>query len=130
MEPEYEPADQLDTEINRATEIEKYKHDLLKYLDDLFMLVTNLRSKVLRGKHDEELVNATISQSVTIMSCLLPKLEGGGQEAYSLLQKFEPFRKWQYDITLPKREKNEANKIFILYDYILKAYDLLGLTKV
>lgn len=92
------------------------------------MLYENLLAKVLRGRHDEDLINATISKMVSLMSHLLPKLEGGGEEAEDILNEMEPYKKWMVNISLPKSDPSESNRIPELYYLIIRAYTLLGLT--
>lgn len=101
---------------------------LIRYLDELTMLYETLSTRILRGRHDEEVINATISKMVSIMSHLLPKLEGGGDEAGDILKEIEPYKKWMINITLPKNVPEESDKISGLYYLLIRAYSLLGLT--
>jgi hypothetical protein len=130
--PEDEP-DLLDyrdqhTELGRAIETEQYRSMLTRYLDELTIIYENLMAKVLRGKHDEDLINACVSKMVSLMAHLLPKIEGGGEGAKDLLNEYKPFRAWMYNVSLPKIDPNEADKIPTLYYLIIKSYDRLGIS--
>ena len=118
----------IETEIGRAGETEQYRNILIRYLDEETLLFENLQAKVLRGRHDEDLINATVSKMVSVMSHLLPKLEGGGDEAQKILQEYEPFKRWMHNITLPKNDKGESNRIPELHFLNIRAYNLLGLS--
>jgi len=118
----------IETEIGRAGETEQYRNMLIRYLDELTMLYENLQAKVLRGRHDEDLVNATISKMVSLMAHLLPKLEGGGEEAHAILEEFKPYKPWMTNVTSPKTSAKESDRIPSLYFLIIRAYNLLGLT--
>jgi len=125
---DYESVEGVETEIGRAGESEQYRNMLIRYLDELTMLYENLQAKVLRGRHDEDLINATISKMVSLMSHLLPKLEGGGEEAFKILEEFSPYKEWMTNISKPKTDHRESNRIPALYNLIIRAYNLLGLT--
>ena len=118
----------METELGRAVETDHYRSMLTRYLDEETIIFENLMSRVLKGKHDEELLNACISKMVSLMAHIIPKLEGGGENTQDILSEFQPFRKWMYNISLPKTDPVEADKIPMLHYLIIKAYDLLGLS--
>ena len=123
-------SERYDTELSHAEETPTYNQMLTGYLDDLTVIYENLMARVLRGRSDEEVTNAFIAKSISIMTHLLPKLEGGGSKTKSLVDEFEVFKPWMTDISLPKRDMNEADRVPDLFYLIVCAYNLLGLSNI
>ena len=119
---------ETETELAHAEETEQYNVMLTRYLDELTVIYENLMSQVLRGRSNEEITNAFIAKGVSIITHLLPKLEGGGIKTKSLLADFESFKPWMNDISLPKRDETEAERVPELFYLIIRAYNLLGLS--
>lgn len=116
--------------IGKAEETEQYQAMLLRYLDELTILWENLQAKVLRGRSDEELLNATISKMVSILGHILPKLKSIGNRAEYILKEIQPYEEWIKNITIPKTDDNAADKIPDLYFLIIKAYHLIGISNI
>lgn len=114
--------------IGRAEETEQYQAMLIRYLDELTILWENLQTKVLRGRSDEELLNACISKMVSILGHILPKLKSIGSKGEQILIEIKPYERWLNTITLPKTSEEEADRIPDLYFIIIKAYHLIGIS--
>ena len=128
-ENEYQYQEEGSYELGTARETAEYRHELVNYLSELSVYYENLMSFVLRGKNNEELINACISKMVNVMAHILPKLEGAGDsKSLDLLKEFEPFRKWIFNPSIPKTNMTESNKIPELYVLIIRAFHLLGVT--
>ena len=65
---------------------------------------------------------------ISLMGHLLPKLRGGGPASEKMIEKFKPYEKWLTNMSLPKLDPIEADKIPELYLIILEAYDHLGIS--
>jgi hypothetical protein len=115
-----------DDSIKRAEGIPQYSDILIRKLDELteaYQIFYETKAKL---QYDSHLLSELISLELVILSHLLPKLEGSGEKAKSLLKKLDAYRPWLEDVMIP--QIIESEKVQDLYLLILKSYDLLGLS--
>jgi len=106
----------------------QYKEILILYLDVLNNLYYQVQLDYSKSSHNENNINNCICQMIVILNNIYPKIEGGGIRTESLLAELKPYMEWTDNILIPKVWIAEKKKIHTLYQLILKAYDLLGLT--
>jgi len=113
-------------EMARAEGAQQYSDILLRKLGDLTDIFQSYYETKAKLRYDNNLLSELISIELVIISHLLPKLNGSGQKAKALYEEMNKFRPWLTDIMIPQIK--EPEKVQDLYDLILKAYDLLGLS--
>lgn len=116
----------MSEELMKRAENIQYSDILVNKLYELteaFQLFYETKAKL---HYDSHLLSELISIELVILSHLLPKLEGSGTKAKTLYEKLNVFRPWLDDVMIP--QVKESYRVQELYDLILKAYDLLGLS--
>jgi len=115
-------------EMKQADESNIYREMLILRMKDISDLYSALLAKYAKLATDEDLVDNVLSEMIVVSSHLIAKLEGSGDKGKQMLEEFNEFAPWLDDISLPKRDIDEAKKIHKLFRLILRAYDLLGLS--
>lgn len=113
-------------ELMARAEVVEYSGILIKKLDDLTEIFQQYHETKAKLRYDSNLLSELISIELVILSHLLPKLNGSGQKAKALYDEMNKFRPWLTDIMIPQIK--EPDKVQDLFELILKAYDLLGLS--
>lgn len=116
-------------ELKQADVKSQYLEMLILHLDELTILYRNLLIQYAKSTIDEELFDKCISETVVLIDHLLPKLEGGGDSTAELVEEFKEFEGWTNNILLPKGRVEERKKLHKAFKLIIKAYNVLGLTK-
>jgi len=119
-----------DIELARAGETDQYASMMRRYLDELTMIYEQMMAKLISNQGAEQAVNACIAKMLSILNHLLPKIEGGGSETKELKAEFDKYSHWMQQVQTMKVDIEEMNKIPDLYSLIIRAYDILGLTRI
>ncbi len=117
----YDNIKQADT-TNDMVDILLFHYDVLTMKYNAFIQEkANLR-------YDEQLFTDYLSELVTILRLILPKLKGGGRKTEEIYKQIKEFEPWIKDILIPRVE--ERDKVFDLHSIIDEAYDVLGLSPI
>jgi len=115
-----------DTELKRSDELPQYSDELIIMLINMTRGYKFFLQEKAKLHYDEELFTECIADMLEILSHILPKLEGGGQRTKELYDKLKKFEPWINDVMIPKiKERTKVNE---LYNLIIRAYHVLGLT--
>jgi hypothetical protein len=115
-------------ELAGADATDKYKTYLIDSLIELTQISENVMVNMLQGRADWQVTNAYISRLVHLAIHLYPKLIGSGDKAKDLLEKFNEFKPWFFDPTIPLNSPEEGNRIPELFLLIREAYERFNLT--
>ena len=131
-EGEYEDTSIADDEIElaRANETDQYATMMRRYLDVLTMIYEQMMARLISNQGSEQAVNACIAKMLSVLNHLLPKIEGGGTETKELKAEFDKYSHWMQQVQTMKIDRDEMNKIPELYGLIIRAFDVLGLTRI
>ena len=116
-------------QLQLANVTTQYRDILILHLDALTIMYRDLLREYARGSANERKFNDTLSEMLVIYDHLYPKLEGGGQKTEALLKEFREFEAWTENIIIPKSDIEERKKLHRIFKLILKAYDVLGLSR-
>jgi len=119
-----------DLEMARAKATDQYSGMLRRYLDEITIIYEEMMSKLIRGESAEDLMNLCIAKMLSIMTHLIPKVEGSGEQPQmtTLREEFNKYKPWMKQVQMMKTKKAEINKIPDLFSLIIKTYDVLGLS--
>ena len=127
---EYEDYDDSGIELARATATDQYSGMMRRYLDELTIIYENMMARLISNRGAEEAFNACVAKMLSIMTHLLPKIEGGGDKTQKMREEFEQYKTWIKQVQKMKINKEEMDKVPDLYNLIVRAYDKLGLTSI
>lgn len=101
---------------------------LLYHYDILTMRYNRFIEEKANLRYDEQLFTEYLSELVTILRLILPKLKGGGKKTEAIYEKVKPFEPWTKEIMIPRVFERE--KVFDLHSIVDEAYDILGLSPI
>ena len=116
-------------QIKQADVSKLYLENLILHLDALTILYRELLRDYTQVKMDEINYNKCLTEMVVVMIHLLPKLEGGGAGTEPLYKDFAEYETWSENILIAKLDIEERKKIHKLFKLIIKAYDVLGISR-
>jgi len=117
------------TQLQQAAVTTQYRDILILHLDVLTVSYRDLLRHYAQGSADETMFNDCLTEMIVILDHLHPKLEGGGQKTEALLEQFKEFASWTENIMIPKANMDQRTKMHKLFKLIVKAYDVLGLSR-
>lgn len=103
---------------------------MINHLDLLTLQYRDYLESRANLNYAEDLFTKCASEMIIVLSHLLPKLKGLGTKAEGQYNELMKYRPWLDEILTLKTLKGEREKIGKLYDAILDAYNLLGLTAI
>lgn len=115
-----------DDGIKRAEGSDEYRDILIYHLDVLTMKYRDFIQEKANLRYDEQLFTDYLSEMVTILGLILPKLKGGGKKTEKLYAEMKVYEPWISDILIPRVD--ERDKVFDLHRLIGEAYETLGLS--
>ena len=115
-----------DTELKRSDELPQYSDELIIMLINMTRGYKYFLEEKAKLHYDEELFTECIADMLEILSHILPKMEGGGAKTEPLYKQLKEFEPWLDDVMIPKIKERE--KVNTLYNLIIRAYHVLGLT--
>jgi len=127
---EYEDIEDNGIELARASATDQYSGMMRRYLDELTIIYENMMARLISNRGSEEAFNACVAKMLSIMTHLLPKIEGGGDKTTKMKEEFKHYKKWIQQVQTMKINKEEMDKVPELYNLIIRAYDILGLTSI
>ena len=113
--------------FKRASNSNEYVDVLVYHLDVLTMKYRAFIEEKANLRYDENLFTEYLSEEVTILSLILPKLKGGGKRTEALYNEMKAYEPWLKDILIPR--VRERDKVFELHRLIGEAYEILGLSQ-
>lgn len=115
-------------QVKQADGSNEYADILIFHYDVLTMKYREFIQEKANLRYDEQLFTDYLSELVTILRLILPKLKGGGKRTEAIYNDIKVFEPWVKDILIPR--VNERDKVFDLHKIIDEAYDVLGLSPI
>lgn len=122
--------DGYSSEMKRADDAVEYRDMMINHLDLLTLQYRDYLESRANLNYAEDLFTKCASEMIIVLSHLLPKLKGLGVKAEVVYNELYRYRPWLDEILTLKTKKGEREKIGKLYDSILDAYNLLGLSSI
>ena len=116
-----------DNQIKQA-DTNEYADTLAFHYDVLTMKYLRFVQEKANLRYDEELFTEYLSELVTILRLILPKLKGGGKKTEAIYDEIKGFEPWIKEILIPRVQ--ERDKVFDLHKIIDEAFDILGLSPI
>jgi hypothetical protein len=117
-----------DEGFKRAEGNEEYRDILVFHYDVLTMKYREFIQEKANLRYDEQLFTDYLSEMVTILGLILPKVKGGGKRTEALYDQLVTFEPWISDIIIPRVQ--ERDRVFDLHKLIGEAYEILGLSPI
>lgn len=117
-----------DDGIKQTTGSSEYRDILVYHLDVLTMKYRDFIQEKANLHYDEQLFTEYLSEMVTILGLVLPKLKGGGKRTEVLYKEMKTFEPWISDILIPRVQQRE--RVFELHRLIGESYEALGLSPI
>lgn len=118
----------MSTEIKQAKGYSEYHAILIYHYDILTLKYRDFITQKARLTYDDDIFTEYLSEAITILSLILPKLKGGGKRTENLYERIKRFEPWISDILIPRVTKQE--EVFELHTLLGEAYELLGLSDI
>ena len=114
----------------KAVDTLDYRLSLIISLEDLSKVYSEYLNHLAKVSEDRELTRKCVCMMVVVMKHILPKLKGGGPKWNDLIKRFEPFQIWSTNILIPLNDTGELERVHVLFDLLLEAYDVLNISNV
>lgn len=114
--------------VKRAPDTSEYADILVYHYDVLTMKYREFIQEKANLRYDEQLFTDYLSELVTILKLILPKLKGGGKRTEAVYNEIKEFQSWTVDILIPRIQERE--KVPDLHRIVDDAYDVLGLSPI